>query len=122
MEVGSMALRLEQCWEDDDESGGWYAIRGGGQWASIEGTAVQWREMAIGLRNKTDVNHRRCALYWRDDIGSMLSPRNAVGDDDRVLVWFGKESAELADQIEKLLTDCGEPCMRGDFDPIALGA
>lgn len=118
-----MYLNLRQCWEasDGDENhGGWYVLDGGGTWASVEGFASQWREIAVGLRERKAVGFRRAALWWSDGFGHMQSPRNACSESDTILIREG-DADELASHIEGVLRSCGEACMFADFDPIAMG-
>lgn len=72
----------------------WYVLRGGGNWASVEGEACQWRAIAKGLREGKPVRFKRCAI---DREGGLYSPRNAHSDRDIVRV---PEPNVLADQID----------------------
>ena len=114
---------LEQVWKVSEE--GFYALRGGTNWASIEGHASEWLEVAKALRDRGRAHFARVAVgEWRPGMGSTLwSPRNACGPNDHVELTHD-ESLRLSENIVRMLWEHDEECVRGrfNFDPIHLGA
>lgn len=93
-------IELEKCWDDDTD---WYSLQGGGQWASVEGTAEEWREIARAMKGRHHESFRRCAVACRvDGTVHLWSPRNATGDSD-VVKLTEAEARTLEDQIVALL-------------------
>lgn len=92
-------IRLERCREDWD----WYALHGGGNWASIEGTRVEWIAVANTLRGGEDARgFERVACIPAVDGYELHSPRNANSPHDYVRVAFA-EAAALADDIARVV-------------------
>ena len=110
----SSGYYLDRCWDN------WYVLRGGTNWASVEGEAEEWLEIACGIIAGKNVHHRRCAAY-RDDAGyTFSSPRNSTSERDSV--WMDHDEAKvLAKQIVDTLRADGHECVIA-FDPIELGA
>lgn len=82
----------------DSDGDGWFVLQGGTGWASVEGTAEEWRAIALGLLMGESVSYRRCAY----DAARMElhSPRNAVGEHDCTKV---ADPAALAIEIRRVL-------------------
>ncbi len=81
----------------------WFALRGGSNWASIEGPRGEWEQIAAGLEARKGVFFKRCAAAW-DMAASvkMWSPRNAAGPSDYVELAAAEADA-LAKQIRQFL-------------------
>lgn len=76
-----MRLQLTKSeWIDD-----WYVLEGGCNWASVEGTAEEWHELARAMKKKANKSFKRCAVALQPD-GSFVfwSPRNSTGEEDSV--------------------------------------
>ncbi|MCZ2441489.1 MAG: hypothetical protein LC119_15145 [Burkholderiales bacterium] len=93
---------------DDHHAGGWdwLSLEGGGNWASVEGPAEEWLEVAAALRSGTAVHHKRLAL-WQDGDGAwfMRSPRNAMSERDQVRI---DDREALAAEIDAVLARRGK--------------
>jgi hypothetical protein len=91
-------LLVASAWLD-----GWYVLEGGGNRASVEGTATEWREVADALRSgKGGAHFKRLAAHKSGDTWAFWSPRNATSESDRALVAV-KHGPALADHIDKVL-------------------
>lgn len=102
-----MNLTLERSLGDDSD---WWSLRGGGNWASVEGTADEWREVArllfAGKLATFYGSSSRCAVRV-DETGAVLwSPRNKSGDRDDVVVP-SRDMARLAAEILSALPERG---------------
>lgn len=81
----------------------WFVLHGGANWASIEGTAEEWREVADALEaGKGDVRHKRLAATLRNGEWGFYSPRNAAGERDHVRL-APKHGPALAAHIRTVL-------------------
>lgn len=112
---------LEQAWEGGPDGEGFYVLRGGRNWASVEGHASEWAEIAAAIGAGKRCSFKRCAVAPDRGGFAFHSPRNACSDADTV--WMdAAEAKALAARIAAVLRDHGEPCVMGSFDPIHLGA
>ena len=91
---------VRSAWLDD-----WFVLEGGGNWASVEGTSQEWREIAECLRSGRGpgVRFKRCSVskepgdYW-----DFHSPRNATGLGDHLRIAL-KHGPVMADHIDGVL-------------------
>ena len=112
---------LEQAWEGGPDGEGFYVLRGGSNWASVEGHASEWAEIATAIKAGRPAQFRRCAVAPDRGGFAFWSPRNACSPSDTV--WVDAADAKaLAARIVAVLREHGEPCVLGSFDPIYLGA
>jgi hypothetical protein len=99
----------------------WYALRGGSNWACIEGSAEEWADVASSITNRQGIIFRRLACFPVEVAGfDFWSPRNAMGESDTVFMT-DEEAKEFAKVITQTLREDGHECIFGNFDPIALG-
>jgi hypothetical protein len=107
-----MTYELEQAWE------GFYVMRGGTNWASVEGHADEWAALATWLKNPDTrgCGFKRCAVYQKGPNIAFYSPRNATGENDHVLMT-AQEAKEFASEIVQVLVLHGEVCAFENFDP-----
>lgn len=109
---------LEQVWAAEGDGEGFYALRGGSNWATVEGHAAEWLALAAAIRGRRYEGFRRCAVSAPKDVFvSFWSPRNAVGPNDHVEMDLADADA-LAAQIVAVLREAGEACVR-DESPAA---
>lgn len=94
------------------EGSGWYVLRGGGNWASIEGDGGQWAEIAEAMRARLRRQFKRVAVAGAGPgfAVTLWSPRNAIGANDHVELTAAEADA-LADRIVVVLRQAGEPCL-----------
>lgn len=105
-----MNIKLECFSQPEGEDQGFYVLRGGDNWASVEGHASEWLAIASFLLGKTagkTIYFKRCASVKREKVFEFWSPRNASSDRDYVSI-LTEEAKELADQIIKVLMENGE--------------
>lgn len=84
-------IRLEK---DDDSD--WYVLRGGGNWASVEGPRDEWVAIAAAIDEwaalagavawNTVLSYRRCAVEFTMRGLRFWSPRNACSPEDCIAV------------------------------------
>lgn len=113
---------LDQAWEADGDSDGFYTLAGGGNWADVEGFANEWLAIAVAIRQRKYESFSRCAFRPSPNGGGELwSPRNACSPRDRANV-AESELDELADMIVATLRAAGAKCVAELLDPVPTGA
>lgn len=104
----------------------WYSLTGA-YCTSVEGTDEEWLQTVGALRAGKSLCFKRLA-FAREEPDSVLaygefcSPRNSYGPGDSYSV-SKDEALALADEIERVLSADGRPCVftgRG-YDPLVLG-
>lgn len=80
----------------------WFVLEGGGNWASVEGPAAEWLEIAKGLEDRADVRFKRCCAHLRHSLWDFSSPRNSTGPADSIVLPVD-EGKILADHIRKVI-------------------
>lgn len=82
----------------------WYVLDGGGNWASVEGSSAEWREIAECLRSGRvhGVRHKRAAVAREAGYWDFWSPRNATGFGDHLRIAI-KHGEAMADHIDSVL-------------------
>lgn len=112
---------IEQVWDLNEE--GFYSLRGGSNWASIEGHASEWLAIASAIKARRRESFKRVAVATGTGPGfavTLWSPRNAASDRDHVEL-DADEADALAAQIVACLRGHGESCVTTGFDPIHAG-
>ncbi len=94
-----------KLWLDQGPFEDWFVLRGGKNWASLEGTAADWRGIAKALVERRNYSEKRIAVRFKDDVATLYSPRNAVGENDSVVV---DDCPALAQHIEDELRNYGQ--------------
>lgn len=103
---------LEQAWEAATPDGeGFYVLRGGTNWASVEGHASEWLAIADAIRRRVYLGFRRCAVSPTADGGARFwSPRNAASPHDTVEMDRA-DADRFAATILDALRAAGEACV-----------
>lgn len=86
----------------------WYVLEGGRNWADVEGTADEWRAIAVAIRARKRESFKRAAVAGAGPgkLVTLWSPRNACGANDHVELT-AEEADALAAQIDQLLSEVG---------------
>ncbi len=72
-----MSLSLDKCGDDWD----WYALHRNGaniQWASIEGDADEWRQVADAIEKFESISFKRVSFVKDGNMWLVSSPRNSM--------------------------------------------
>lgn len=105
-----MNYTLELAWGRDGDKEGFYVLHGGINWASVEGHASEWYEIAMGILDGKSVAFRRCASYPESGEWKFSSPRNACFESD-IVVMNDSEARKFSSYIIEVLCENGEECV-----------